>query len=78
MNTSVKPWNEQGCPVCRAEWLSGSRLSLQHLGTNNELHAHLYLCKACGTHWEELERYAHQVSATEAAESQQHRSFATT
>jgi hypothetical protein len=76
MNTLVRPWNEQGCPVCRAEWSSSSRLALKHLGTSNELHARLYLCEACGAHWEELERYVRQVSAAEAAELQRHGSFA--
>jgi hypothetical protein len=76
MTTPVKPWSEQGCPICRAEWLSGSMPSLQHVGTSNELHVRLYLCKVCGAHWEELERYAHEVSATAALELQQHGSFA--
>ncbi len=75
MSTPVKAWSEQGCPVCRAEWMSGSKLSLQHLGASNELHVHLYLCAECGVHWEELERYAHEVSAIAASELKQHESF---
>jgi len=60
-------WEEQGCEECRAAWLQG-RLSpvLTDLGTSQYHRATLYRCTACGSFWEELERFAHQVSAEEA------------
>jgi hypothetical protein len=75
MESHDKSWNEQGCAVCREEWLSGSKTSLLLLGTSNEHHAHLHTCQACGSYWEELERYAHQVSASEASKLQESRSW---
>ena len=75
MEDAYKPWNEQGCPSCRDAWLSGSREGLLHLGTSNEQHTRLYQCKACGSYWQEMERYAQEVSVTQAGELRQHDSF---
>jgi hypothetical protein len=30
------------------------------------MHAHIHQCAACGSYWEEAERFAHQVSELEA------------
>jgi hypothetical protein len=62
------PWEEQGCEACRAAWSKPGRPGLKHLGTNLARHAHLHRCASCGAYWEELERYAHQVSKSEANE----------
>jgi len=60
----VIPFDEQGCPVCREQWLTGSRPAF--LALSIELHTRLFRCEVCGSYWEELERYAVQVSPSEA------------
>jgi hypothetical protein len=62
------PWEQQGCEVCRAAWSTPGRPGLKHLGTNFAQHAHIHRCLSCGSYWEELERYAHQISESEAKE----------
>jgi len=76
MNATPKPWKEQGCPVCRLAWESGTvKHSLRLVGMSNELHARLYQCSACFAFWEELERYPHEISPAEAVSFNQARSF---
>ncbi len=75
MNAAPKEWKEQGCPTCRAGWESGSRVALRNIGTSYELHTRLFQCAQCGAYWEELERYAQEVSASDAALFEQHKSF---
>lgn len=58
------PFDEQGCAVCRELWSTGSRPA--HIALSIELHTRLFHCEMCGSYWEELERYAVQVSPTEA------------
>lgn len=55
-------WLEQGCPTCRTAWECASpEAALDLLGMSNKLHARLHRCRTCGSYWEELERYAHQM-----------------
>jgi hypothetical protein len=75
MNAVLKPWKEQGGPLCRAAWESGTRHDLHLIGSSIELHARLYQCNACSVFREELERYAHEVSPQEALAIEQTRSF---
>jgi phytoene/squalene synthetase len=55
-------WGQQGCDECRSAWERASpRAALDLLGTSYELHTRLHRCRTCGSYWDELERYAHQV-----------------
>ena len=58
------PFDDQGCAVCREQWMTGSRPTF--LALSIALHTRLFRCDECGSHWEELERYAVQVSPSEA------------
>ncbi len=53
-----------GCPVCRYFWAQGGRPP--QLGVSHALHASLFRCTACGTYWEEFDRYAIPVTAARA------------
>jgi hypothetical protein len=75
MNSKVTEWRNQGCSACRASWESGSREGLRNIGTSYKMHTRLFRCDLCGAYWEELERYAHEISSSEAAQLQQHESF---
>lgn len=75
MEPAVKPWDEQGCPVCRAGWESGSLTGLRHVGNSDELHARLFQCEICRAYWEERERETHEVNVEDADALQEHRSF---
>jgi hypothetical protein len=57
-------WAQQGCPVCRRLWESGQ--PPPKLATSLERHAHLHRCDACTTYWIQEERYALEISETEA------------
>lgn len=60
-------WDSQGCTLCRKAWARaspGDEMTL--LGTNPTMHCRVYQCRTCRSYWEELERYAHQVSQPEA------------
>ncbi|RZU64134.1 hypothetical protein EV379_0428 [Microterricola gilva] len=61
----MKTWEEQGCEVCRQQWMSGDRP--QYLATNIERHTTLFRCVVCGSYWEDRERYAVEVTKSEAA-----------
>ena len=63
----MKTWDEQGCTVCREQWMSGERP--HYLSMNVERNTKLYKCSVCGNYWEERERYAVQVTKVEAAEN---------
>ena len=65
---SANVWEQQGCVECRKSWEASAGKELQPLGVSNYRHARLYQCKSCGAYWEETERYAHQISASEAKE----------
>jgi hypothetical protein len=56
-------FDDQGCAVCREHWLSGSRP--RYLAIDVELHTRLFRCDICGSYWEELERYAVEVTESE-------------
>jgi len=62
----MKQWQEQGCPTCRKAWESGQRDSIRYIGISFELHGRLYQCSECNAYWEELERFAHEISSDEA------------
>jgi hypothetical protein len=62
----MTPWEEKGCPVCRHQWETG--LPPPEIGINYELHSQLHRCDACGTYWEQTERYADVISESKARE----------
>jgi hypothetical protein len=66
MTASVTPWEKQGCAECRAAWSRADRTPLQLLGTNPIAHARIHKCAACGSYWDENERYSQQVPQDEA------------
>lgn len=51
---------DPGCAVCRQLWASGQRPEL--LVLDLVLHTRLYRCAACGSYWEENERYANVIA----------------
>lgn len=53
MNTT---WNSKGCAICRQQWETGR--PPPELAVNYKLHGRLHRCPACGTYWEQSERYA--------------------
>ncbi len=53
-------FDDQGCKICRQQWLSGSHP--RELFSCAPEHATFYQCDACGAYWEETERYAAQVT----------------
>lgn len=55
------PWSEKGCAVCRAQWERGDPPPM--LATDIANHTHLHRCVACGTYWEQHERYADSIDA---------------
>ncbi len=59
-----KNWMDMGCSICRGQWERGERPRL--VAENVYLHSRLYTCAACGSYWEELERYACTISIEEA------------
>jgi hypothetical protein len=75
MDRPPKQWQQQGCPACRAAWESGLRTGLRYIGVSDELHARLYQCNICRAYWEELERYAHEISSDQASAFQRLASF---
>ncbi|MCL4207976.1 MAG: hypothetical protein KJ000_36275 [Pirellulaceae bacterium] len=60
----MTPWEAKGCPICRNKWLSGQQLT--RIATNDETHSFLHKCDACGTYWQQFERYANVISKDEA------------
>jgi hypothetical protein len=52
-------FDEQGCDVCRQQWLSGSHP--RELFTFAPGQVSFYQCDLCGAYWEETDRYAVQV-----------------
>ena len=68
-------WDEQGCPVCRAGWESGSRTGLRDVGASHALHASLYQCEICRTYWQERDGVTHEITLEEADALQQDPSF---
>lgn len=59
-----KPWEQQGCPVCRGLWASGGRPP--ELAINLDLHLRLHRCASCETYWEQHERFAQAVDVDTA------------
>lgn len=57
-------WNKKGCPTCRGQWESGQRPV--ELAVSLTLHSRLHRCSACGTYWEQHERFADTVDEAEA------------
>ncbi len=57
-------WESKGCAVCRQLWVTGQMPP--ELDVNLAEHASLHRCLACGTYWEQRERYADVVSEDEA------------
>ena len=57
-------WKEQGCPICRHQWESGDPPPA--ITFNMKLHSSLHRCQACGTYWEQTERYAAAIALAEA------------
>jgi len=62
--TQQKPWELQGCVICRRMWEIGE--GLPELAANAERHARLTQCEACGAFWEEFERYAVEIPPADA------------
>ena len=60
----VTQWEEKGCIVCRKLWESGK--TPPEVAINYDLHSRLHKCSACGTYWEQLERYADVIDESEA------------
>ncbi len=58
------PWEDYGCAVCRHQWEVGD--APPQIGMNIALHARLHRCEACGTLWEQTERFAAPINAEEA------------
>ena len=59
MVTDPKPWESQGCEVCRTQWESGDRprFVAESIPDRSELHR----CEVCGIWWLLIERYAAAV-----------------
>jgi hypothetical protein len=57
-------WEAKGCTVCRHLWESGKHPP--ELVVSCVLHSRLHRCEACGTLWEQLERYADVIDEAEA------------
>ncbi|WP_156377735.1 hypothetical protein [Sphingopyxis sp. Root1497] len=60
----AKTWDEQGCKVCRQQWLSRGEIPNRLGGANGGVL--LYRCDTCGTFWEETTREAHEITEAEA------------
>jgi hypothetical protein len=56
----VTPWTSKGCEVCRGQWENGSHPP--ELAVSDVLHSRLHRCEACGSYWEQHERYADTMS----------------
>jgi hypothetical protein len=54
--TTPPEWDEQGCEVCRGQWMTGQHP--HRVAVNATMHETLYRCSVCGTFWVETERYA--------------------
>lgn len=68
INQSNKPWEQQGCEECRKSWEVHAGRGLEALGVSVYRHARLFRCRSCGAYWEESERFAHEIEASEAKE----------
>jgi hypothetical protein len=63
-----KEWLEQGCEFCREYWEKyDGRLTL--LKDSSIMQARLYQCPRCNCYWEENQRYACEISPSEAKEN---------
>lgn len=62
--TGGDDWRAKGCATCRAQWQAGRHPRL--LAESPALHARLYRCDACGTLWEEQERFADTIGEAAA------------
>jgi hypothetical protein len=60
----MRRWEGKGCDSCRQRLLSGG--SLPEVAVNVDQHSILRKCDACGTYWEEFERFADVVSREDA------------
>lgn len=56
----------QGCKACRDSWAGFGGYDLPLIDENIEEHTRLKQCKACGTFWQEDERYPNALTAEEA------------
>jgi hypothetical protein len=56
MTTPPVDWEQQGCPVCRGQWMRGERP--RKVVVDARLHETLYRCDVCHTFWVETERFA--------------------
>lgn len=56
MVTEPRPWEAQGCEVCRRQWETGERP--RFVAENIADRSELYHCDVCGTWWLLTERYA--------------------
>lgn len=61
---NMTQWKEKGCDICRHQWESGQQPP--ELAINYVQHARLHRCSACGTYWEQNERYADVINEAEA------------
>jgi hypothetical protein len=61
---SVTEWDSKGCEVCRKAWQTGR--APPEIAVDLAAHASLHVCRVCGTHWEQHERFADVISADEA------------
>lgn len=57
-------WESKGCAICRRQWAEGS--PPPEIAVSQERRATLHQCKACGTFWEQFERYADVASPDDA------------
>lgn len=61
---NMLPWQKNGCAVCRHKWEIGA--PPPEIGVNIKMHSSLHRCDACGTYWEQTERYAAPISRSKA------------
>ena len=57
-------WQDKGCDVCRHQWEAG--VQPPNIAINIARHADLHRCDACGTYWEQVERFAAPIAESEA------------
>ena len=57
-------WESKGCQACRKLWEAGQRPP--ELAVNLVLHSKLHRCTACGTFWEQNERFADTIEEQDA------------
>jgi hypothetical protein len=61
---TMLPWQKNGCTVCRRQWETGE--PPPEIAVNIRMHSSLHRCGACGTLWEQTERYAAPISKLKA------------